>query len=298
MLGGDGMAIDRLQEKIRKTKNPSMVDLGAAAEAVPGCIMQGADTLAAGYGRYCRGLLTALKGIVPAVRFSFAAFALLGPDGLEELCQSLKAAAGLGYYVVLDGPEILSPEAAERTARAVLSADTCFPCDAVVISGYLGSDIIKPFLPYCKDGKKDLVVVVRSANRSASELQDLLAGSRLVHTAAADYVNRYGGDTVGKFGYSRVGILVSAGSAQSLRTLRGKYPQLFMLVDGYDCPGANAKNCAPAFDKFGHGAVVCGGSAIAGAWRQGQSDGTDFGEQAQAAAQKMKNNLKRYVTVL
>ena len=276
MLGGDGMAIDRLQEKIRKTKNPSMIDLGAAAEAVPGCIMQGADTLAAGYGRYCRGLLTALKGIVPAVRFSFAAFALLGPDGLEELCQSLKAAAGLGYYVVLDGPEI----------------------DAVVISGYLGSDIIKPFLPYCKDGKKDLVVVVRSANRSASELQDLLAGSRLVHTAAADYVNRYGGDTVGKFGYSRVGILVSAGSAQSLRALRGKYPQLFMLVDGYDCPGANAKNCAPAFDKFGHGAVVCGGSAIAGAWRQGQSDGTDFGEQAQAAAQKMKNNLKRYVTVL
>ena len=59
-----------------------------------------------------------------------------------------------------------------------------------------------------KKDKKDLFVVARTANKSAPELQDLLAGTRLVHSAAADHVNRYGADTAGKYGYTRVGIVI------------------------------------------------------------------------------------------
>lgn len=291
------MSVDVLQEKIRKTKNPSMVELCLTPAELPPHLLEG-STPAAAYGVYCKELLAGLKGIVPAVRVSFSSFALLGGEGLNVLSEVLKTAGAEGYYVVLDAPEILSPRSAAATAEAVFGAESIYPCDGLIIPGYLGSDIIKPFLGYCKDGKKDIFVVARTANKSASELQDLLSGSRLVHAAAADHVNRYGADTAGKFGYTRVGILAAASSAESLRNLRAKYPKLFMLLDGTDYPNANAKNCSHAFDKFGHGAVAVLGTSVTCAWKQAESDGSDFVTHGVAAAERMKKNLTRYVTVL
>ena len=288
------MSVDLLQEKIRKTKNPTVLELALPVSDLPPKFSQNAE----GYAAFCRELLEHLKGSVPAVRVSFSAFCLLGHDGLYHLSETLKRAAELGYYVLLDAPELLSPASAKITAEALLGEGSIYPCDGLVISGYLGSDVIKPFLPYCKKEKKTLFVVARTANKSAPELQDLLAGGRVVHAAAADHVNRYGTDTAGKSGYTNVGILGAASSAESLRTLRTKYPKLFLLVDGYDYPNANAKNCANAFDKFGHGAAVCGGTGITCAWKNADSNGEDYRDHAKAAAERMKKNLTRYVTVL
>lgn len=292
------MSVDSLQEKIRKLKNPSLVELGMSMADLPPFLPEEAGSTAAAYGRFCRELLAGLKGLVPGVRVSFAAFALLGPEGLTELTQTLKTASNLGFYVLLDAPELLSVTVSSATAEGILGKDSPYPCDAVVIGGYLGSDVLKPFLPYCREGKKDVFVVVRTANKSAPELQDLLTGSRLVHTAAADQVNRYGGETVGKFGYSRVGVLAAASSGESLRLLRSKYPKLFLLLDGYDYPNGSGKNCSYAFDRLGHGAAVCAGASITGAWKQTEGDGRDFAAQAVAAAERMKRNLSRYVTIL
>lgn len=288
------MAIDILQDKIRKLKNPSMLELAMPLSDLPPQF----STDAAGYGAFCRELLTGLKDSIPAVRVSFAAFSLLGADGFVELRKTLQTASELGFYVLMDAPEIASPMMAGITAESLLGEESGFSCDGVLISGYAGSDHIKPFLPYCKKGGKDLFVVTRTANKSAPELQDLLAGSRLVHAAAADHVNRYGADTEGKYGYTQVGALAAASSAESLRTLRSKYSRLFLIVDGYDYPNANAKNCANAFDKFGHGAIVCSGSGISCAWKTAESDGSDWLTHARAAADRMKKNLNRYVTIL
>ena len=291
------MSVDILQEKIRKLKNPSVLELSVAPAEIPLHILQEEDGTGGAYVRFCRELLEHLKETVPAVRFSFGSFALLGHDGLYRLSETMKLARELGYYVLLDAPEILSPTAAKTTAELLLGEGSLYPCDGLVISGYLGSDIIKPFLPYCKKAQKDIFVVARTGNKSASELQDLLAGGRLVHAAAADHVNRYGADTAGKSGYTRVGVLAAASNAESLRMLRSNYPRLFLLLDGYDYPNANAKNCSFAFGQFGHGAAACS-SAIAAAWKQGESDGTDYLEQAKAVAERMKKNLTRYITIL
>lgn len=288
------MSVDILQEKIRKTKNPSMLELNLSPAELPGSFTQDA----AGCGKYCMELLEALKGLVPAVRVSFASFVLLGTDGMAVLRDVLLRARELGYYVAMDAPELLSVRSAAMTAQAVFADDTDFPCDGLIISGYPGSDVIKPFLPYCQNEKKDIFVVARTANKSAPELQDLLAGGRLVHVAAADHVNRYGADTAGKYGYTRVGLLSAASSAESLRNLRSKYPRLFLLLDGFDYPNSNAKNCSNAFDKFGHGAAACGSTSITCAWRLADSDGSDYIQQAVAAAERMKKNLTRYVTIL
>lgn len=290
------MSIDVLQEKIRRTKCPVMLELSASVSELPPHILS--ETAAEGYALICRELLDALKGSVPAVRVSFSSFALLGAEGITQLTAILKYAKKLGYYVTLDAPEILGSRAAQRTADVVFGADSPFPCDSLIVLGYLGTDSVRPFLEGCKSAKKDVFVVIRTANRTAPELQDLRAGGRLVHIAGADLVSRCADGFNGKFGYSQVGIVSAANAPDSLRALREKYPKLFLLVDGYGAVGANAKNCACAFDKLGHGAIVCGGGSILRAWQQAESDGIDYIQQAQLCVERMKRNLSRYITIL
>ena len=289
------MSIDALQDKIRKLKNPSMIDLTLPLGELPPHLVEAEG--AGAYGRFCLDLIEKLKGTVPALRVSMTAFALLGPEGMAQLSAVLQAAVQAGCYVALEAPEILSPMMAAAVADGIFGGGSQYPCDGLIVSVYPGTDVIKPFLPYCKEGK-DLFCIIRTSNKSAPELQDLMTGSRLVHTAAADLINRFGGDTTGKCGYARVAALAGGSSAESLRTLRGKYPKLFLMIDDIDYSGCNAKNCAAAFDRFGHGAVACMGPTVTAAWKQAGTDGTDYADQALAAAERMKKNLTRYTTVL
>ena len=290
------MSIDKLQEKIRKLKNPSMVDLSVDMSQVPPHILSEEHSEILAYERYSRELLDGLKGIGPAVRFSMGRFSLLGPDGLFLMSRITRYAKEQDYYVLLDAPEMLSPSAAKAAAQVLGETGSLYPCNGIVFSAWLGSDILKAFLPLAKKGKS-LFPVVRAANKSAAEIQDLLTGNRLVYTAAADIINRQGETVVGKYAYSQIGVVAAASSADSLRALRGKYPKLFLLLDGFDYPNANAKNCSFAFDKLGHGAAACGGSCIAAAWQEDAEAG-DYLEKARQGAERMKKNLTRYITVL
>ena len=294
------MSIDLLQEKIRKLKNPTIVEFGVTPEHLPQHLLDEEGSVHLAYRRFCRELMEKLKGFVPGVRFSFASFALMGPEGLNSLTMLLKQAKEMGYYVILDSPGILSPWGADRTAPYIFGESSLFPCDALVVSCYIGSELIKPFLPYCKEGSKDLFVSIRTPNKSAPELQDLLTGSRLVHMVAADMVNRSGEAILGKCGYSRVCAKASASAPESLRNIRKNYKSLFILVDGMDYPSGNAKNCSFAFDKFGHGAAVCVSTSVTAAWldEEVDLDGSDYIEKAMEAAQKVKRNLLRYVSIL
>ena len=288
------MSVDVLQEKIRKTKNPSVVVFEAFPDLIPPQLLETGSQVDA-YETLFLELLASLKGQVAAVRFGFGSFAMLGAEGIQLLSKLLNDAKRQGYYVLLDAPECLSARSAQNAAAVLGAEDTLYPCDGVVICAYLGSDILKAFLPLCKQGKA-IFPVVRSANKSAPEIQDLLTGGRLVHTAAADIVNRQGESMVGKFGFSQVGAVAAASSADSLRSLRSKYTKLFLLLDGYDYPNANAKNCSYAFDKLGRGAAACAGLSIVGAWKEQET--TDFAAAALEAVQRMKKNLTRYITVL
>lgn len=292
------MAIDVLQERIRKMKNPSVIDFGVTPEHLPQHLLDEEGSVLMAYSRFCRELMEGMKGLVPAVRFSFATFALMSPEGMLQLSSLLNDAKEMGYYVFLDGPAVLSPWDADRTASWCFREGSRYPCDGLVILPYIGSDSVKPFLPYCRDAQKDLFLIIRTANKSAPELQDLLTGTRLAHVAAADTVKRHGESILGKCGYSRVCAMASASAPGSLRNLRAKYKNVFLLVDGLDYPSGNAKNCSHAFDKFGHGAVVCAGPSVTAAWLENETDGSDYVEQAIQAAERMKKNLTRYVTIL
>lgn len=285
------MSMDVLQEKIRKLKNPSMVDLTLLPAQLPACVREAGDELTA-YTVFCREMLTALKGTVPAVRFSYDHFALLG--GLDRMAELLTQAGEYGYYVALDGPQTLNVATAQLAAEKL----TALHFDGLIMSPYIGSDGVKPFMTLCKERGKDLFFAVRTANKSALELQDLLTGSRHVYAAAADVLNRFADGVLERSGYSRIGLLAACGASTALMELRRKYNRFFLLVDGLDTPGGNAKNASLAFDRLGHGAVVCAGTGITCAWQDNETDGGDYLEQALQAAQRMQKNLTRYLDIV
>lgn len=291
------MSNDKLQTQIRKLKNPSAVYFSLDKNQIPFQYLQAEPSMPKAYCLYAKQLMEALKGIVPAVRFGFGSFALQGQEGLECLQNLLASAEENGFFVFLDAPEFLSGQDAALAADALLT-DELWKFDALIISGYIGSDGVKPFASKLKATDKALFVVLRTANKSAPELQELLTGSRLVYTAAADMAKRLGEPLLCKCGYSRIGGVGAATSADSLRALRGKYPAVFLFVDGFDYSGANAKNCSAAFDKLGHGAIVCAGTSVTAAWKDLDNSELDPVAAAVQAAERMKKNLTRYVTVL
>ena len=283
--------MDKLQNKIRKLKNPSMVLFALDAFAIPAAY-QISDDEVGNYLQYAQVLLKALQGIVPAVRFDFGTFAVAGTDGMETLAELLDTASSLGYYVLLDAPASYTPNG------AVLAADQLarnWKFDGLLLNVYVGSDGVKPFVDQIKKSEQDLFFVMRTANKTASEIQDLLTGTRLVYTVAGDMAKRLGEDNIARCGYSHIGGVGPATSADALQQLRSKYPTMFLLIDGYDYSGANAKNCSAAFDKFGHGAIACAGDSILKAWQEENGDPV---EQAVFAAEKMKKNLTRYIDIL
>lgn len=287
------MSIDILQERIRKLKSPLILDLAAGEQQIPEILQSREGDRA--YDAYCRAILAGLQQKVAGVRFRFDRFALR--NALDQLSELMQYAMELGYYVLLDGPSILSPWDAETAADAVFTEGSRYPCHGLVLSPWIGSDAMKPFLPCCKQGKS-VFFAVRSANKSAAELQDLMTGSRVVHAAAADIVNRYAEPLPGKCGYCHVGVMTAGTNAASVSGLRAKYKRLFLLVDGIDYPGGNAKICSYAFDKFGHGAAVCVGTDVMAAWAQEESDGADYVELAGKAADRIRGNIGRYIAIL
>ena len=311
--GVAAMSMDVLQEKIRKFKNPSMVGLDPSQDVVPACVLRDAFSrlgetpqgLANAYLHFCRTILETLKDTVPAVKIQTACFEVLGSYGvavMQELCGNARE---MGYYILLDSMRGDVAHIAALYAQAVFGRVPVgeksyrpYRCDGVTLNGYLGSDAVKPFLPYCKEDGRNVFLLVKTPNRSSREVQDLISGDRVVHTAMADLAMRWSADIFGKNGYSEIGAVVSATDAKALAALRKKYDRLFFLVEGFGAQGGTAKSVSGAFDSFGHGAIVTASRSILSAWKKSENDGEDYAERALEAAVKMKKDIGKYVTVI
>ena len=288
------MSMDILQEKIRQKKNPTVAGLDPRLDYIPAHILKEAygkygQTLrgaAEAYRLFCRGLIDALKDVVPAVKPQSAYFEVLGSAGiavLEELCAYAKEQ---GLYVIMDAKRGDIGTTCEAYAAAYLggirvgeSTFSPFACDSVTVNGYLGTDGLKPFTALCKENNKSIFLLVKTSNRSSRELQDLIAGDRVVHTIMADLAVRLTDkeQLLGSSGFSAIGAVVGATHPQDLKSLREKYPQLFFLVPGYGAQGGRAKDVQYAFDQFGHGAIVNSSRGIMCAWQKIESsDGRDY----------------------
>ena len=307
------MSFDVLQDKIKAKKNPTVAGLDARVEYVPPFILKKhtdrlGETLEAAADavlEFDRGLIDALADVVPAVKPQSAYFEMMGWRGMKALEEIISYAKGKNLFVIADvkrgdiGTTAAAySEAWLGTAQVGGTACPVFDADCVTLNGYMGSDAIKPFLKDCIEWDKCAFVLAKTSNPSSIELQDIVAGDRLVYTVMGDLIQRWGQGSEGKYHYQALGAVVGATHPSVLKELRRRLDKTFFLVPGYGAQGGTAADVRCAFDELGRGAIVNASRSIMCAWQKTGRDGADYQEAARAAAEQMRDEIKQYVTIL
>ncbi len=307
------MSFDTLQDKIREKRNPTVAGLDARIEYVPPDILrkytgqygQTLQAAALAVKEFDCGLIDALADVVPAVKPQSAYFEMLGWRGMEALEEVISYAKGKGLFVIADvkrgdigATATAYSEAWLGVTRVGETSCPVFDADCVTLNGYMGSDSIKPFLETCKALDKCAFILVKTSNPSSVELQDMVAGDRLVYTVVGDLTERLARDTAGKYGYNALGVVVGATHPKELKTLRRRLEKSFFLVPGYGTQGGTATDVQYAFDRYGRGAIVNASRSIMCAWQKTGKSGLDYQEAAHAAAVAMRDEIRAYVTVM
>ena len=251
------------------------------------------------------GLIDALCDVVPAVKPQSAFYERFGFEGVEVLKRTVDYAKSKGLYVIMDAKRGDIGSTAEGYSEAYLGSVTIgetevepFGCDCLTINAYLGSDGINPFIKDCVARDRAVFALVKTSNPSSGELQNIVAGDRKVYNVVGDLLERLSKDTVDKYGYTCVGAVTGATYPMDIRDLRRRLEKTFFLVPGYGAQGGKAEDVQYAFDEYGHGAIVNSSRGIICAWQKTGKEGKDFGEAARDAAIAMREDLKKYITVV
>ena len=307
------MSFDVLQDKIRAMKNPTVVGLDPKPEYVPPhirkeCYDKYGETLegaAEAIYRFNCGLMDALCDIVPAVKPQAAYYERLGWRGMEVLERTIRYAKEKGMFVIADIKRGDIGSTAQAYSDGWLGATKvgeqeypAFDADCVTVNGYMGSDAINPFLDDCKARDKCLFVLVKTSNPSSGELQDMVAGDRVVYKVMGDLTARLGKGTEGKHSFTCAGAVVGATYPSDLRELRRRLEHTFFLVPGYGAQGGTAEDVQYAFNKYGHGAVINSSRGLMCPWQKTGKDGLDYQEASRAAAIAMRDDIKQFVTIV
>ena len=117
--------------------------------------------------------------------------------------------------------------------------------------------------------------------------------TKRLYTIVGELMEEISRDTIGKYGYSRVGAVVGATYPHELAFLRSHLKKTFFLVPGYGAQGGGAESVAAAFDSSGRGAIVNSSRAIIAAWKKSGGNGDDYKEAARAESLKMRDDLRR-----
>ena len=303
--------MDKLIEKTIEKQNPTVAGLDPKLEYVPEFIKaecfkkygKSFDAAAAALFEFNKALIDALCDIVPAVKPQAAYYEMYGWQGVKALADTINYAQSKGLYVITDAKRGDIGATMEAYAAAHLGETDidgvkaqAFGSDALTVNGYLGTDCIKPLLKLCKENDKAIFVLAKTSNPSSGELQDKKIGDKTVYETMGGMCENWGGEVMGKYGYSAVGAVVGATYPEMLKELRAKLPHTFFLVPGYGAQGGGAEDAKYAFDKNGLGAIVNSSRGIMCAWKkqEGKTE-NDFAEAARAEALRMREDLRGVV---
>ena len=307
------MSFDALQEKIRAKKNPTVAGLDPKPEQIPPHILKASyetygETLqgaAEAVWTFNQGLIDALCDVVPAVKPQAAYYERLGWRGLEVMERTIAYAREKDLFVIADIKRGDIGSTAQAYADAWLgetrvgeASHPVFNADCVTLNGYMGSDTIEPFVEACKAGDKCLFLLVKTSNPGSGELQNMVAGDRLVYKVMGDMTAKLGKGTEGRYGFHLAGAVVGATYPSDMRELRRRLEHTFFLVPGYGAQGGTAEDVQYAFNKYGHGAIVNASRSIMCAWQKTGVDGADYQEAARAAVVAMRDDIRKYVTIV
>jgi orotidine-5'-phosphate decarboxylase len=224
---------------------------------------------------HCRALIDATADACVAVKLQLARFEVLGPGGWSAMLLLAAHARARGLLVIADGKRGDIDVSARAYASALLDGvDTPFGtldglgADLVTVNPLMGRDAVEPFVHAARALGAGVLVLVRTSNPGAADLQDLeLRGGGTVWERAARMVEELGAAGVGEAGLSDVGAVVGATAPAHLARARELMPSAIFLLPGVGAQGGRVEDLAAAFLPGRAGGLVTASRAIADAHR-------------------------------
>lgn len=231
---------------------------------------------------FCRDIADATAGYACAFKPQIAHFAALGAeDALQRLIAHLHAAHP-GVPVILDAKR---GDIGSTAQRYVAEAFECFDADAVTVNPYLGRDSVQPFLD--RDDK-GVVILCRTSNPGAADLQDL----PIAHAGSTRPLYQHVAETIAREwnGHGNVSLVVGATWPGQLREVRAIVGDMPFLVPGVGAQGGDVEAVVTnAKTADGTGLMVSSSRAILYA-----SNGDDYTDAAAHEARTLRDAINRH----
>ncbi len=240
------VGIDPLLERLPPELRPATTEAASAARAIE---------------RFGETIISAVRGVVPAVKINIAFFEAFGERGVAAYFRLIRAARAAGLLVIGDIKRGDIGSTAALYARGHLGgvdAEDALP-DAVTVSGYLGVGGVQPFIELARQHGRGLYVLVRPSDPGADAVHEFGADQGMAfYQFMAGLVRSWGAadGLCGACGLSCVGAVVAPKDVASTAALRAALPTTPLLVPGYGAQGGAAEACRACFLPGGRGAVV------------------------------------------
>ena len=227
---------------------------------------------------FCRDIADATAEFACAFKPQIAHFAALGAEqALARLISHLRAAHP-GVPVILDSKRGDIGSTAQHYATEAFDR---YAADAVTVNPYLGRDALQPFLDRADRG---VVILCRTSNPGAGELQDLLVAGRPLYQHVAEKA------AVEWNTQGNVALVVGATWPEQLAEVRAIVGDVPLLVPGVGAQGGDAGAVVRnARTPDGTGLVVSSSRAVLYA-----SSADDYAEAAAKAARGLRDEINRH----
>jgi orotidine-5'-phosphate decarboxylase len=138
--------------------------------------------------------------------------------------------------------------------------------DLATVNPLLGSEAIEPFIASARECGAGVLVLVRTSNPGAADVEDLaLESGGPVWERLAAIVEELGRAGVGEAGISDVGAVMGATAPAHLARARELMPSAPFLLPGVGAQGGRVEELAPAFAASRAGGLVSASRSIAAA---------------------------------
>jgi orotidine-5'-phosphate decarboxylase len=225
--------------------------------------------------RFNKAIIDATADLVCAYKPQFAHYAAYGAeDQLERTIEYIHESYP-GIPVILDAKRGDVGDTAERYA---IEAFERYGADAVTVNPYLGGEALEPFLRHADKG---VVIVCRTSNPGARDLQDCVIGERKLYQVVAELAARRWN--------SRGNCLLVVGATypRELAEVRALVGEMALLVPGVGAQGGDvAQAVQNGQTAQGTGLIVSSSRGILYA-----SAGEDFAAAARAATQQLRGEI-------
>lgn len=304
------MIIDKLITNIQKKQCSIVVGLDPRLDQIPGSIVRkyfdkyGETSLAVSkiFIEFNKGIIDSVADMVPAVKPQIAFYEMYGIDGLIAYRETCEYARKKGLIVVGDikRGDIGSTSKAYSSAfignsKIGSSNYSGFYSDIVTVNPYLGDDCIEEFIKDVDTYNKGIFVLVKTSNKTSSQIQDKVCEGIPIYEHIAKMVNRWSSDRIGENGYSSVGAVVGATYPDMIKRLRALMPSSYFLIPGYGAQGAGANDIKDGFNKDGLGALINSSRGIIFAYNKEEYMGMSYKEAARCATLKMKEDINKVI---